>query len=823
MKTKVRAVTSGKISNREKENKVLARKAASEGIVLLKNNGVLPINKKNIALYGNGARKTIKGGTGSGDVQERHSVSIEEGLEHSGFIINTKKYIDDFDLLYQSEFKKWDENIQRLAKNAGPNEIFEIISKNQFHFPIGRKILEEDIIASNCDTAIYVIARQAGEGKDRRHESGDYQITEVEYDNIKLIADRYKNTIIIINIGGMIDLTFVDEIQGIDALLYFVQGGQEGGSALTDILSGKVSPSGKLTDTWGKNYLDYPSSDTYSYMNKDVTNEEYKEGIYVGYRYFDSFQVQPRYEFGYGMSYTDFSIKVKQIDVKKEDININIIVQNTGEKYCGKEVVQLYVSAPGKRLPREYQSLVAFKKTEILKPGEEHEILLTFKLSDVAAYDEEHAAWILEEGSYIIRMGNSSRNTKQIAQVILEDSVQVEKATNICKVQKSLNEIIPPTFEWAQADPGIPSFVILKKDILCKENNYNKLPITTDKTLRKLVHSLTLKELTKLIVGGGQSGKNKNLTPGAVGRTTSALWKKGIPNINMTDGPAGVNVQQKSIVTSRGREKYLELPPFFNYGFLKKIAFLVKGNEKQGTVHYQFCTAWPVATLMAQTWNLDLLQEVGKGISKELDEIGATLWLAPGMNIHRNPLCGRNFEYYSEDPYLTGKLAAAITKGVQSIPGIGTTIKHFVCNNQEDNRMYVSSDINERALREIYLKGFRIAVEESKPLAVMTSYNRLNGIYTANSYDLCTKVLRNEWGYCGLVMSDWYSTGEGKADYAACAKAGNDIIMPGDAKARKAIIKSIKQKDIEIEDVKRCAANVLHLVFSSKVYTEEND
>ena len=441
-------------------------------------------------------------------------------------------------------------------------------------------------------------------------------------------------------------------------------------------------------------------------------------------------------------------------------------------------------------------------------------------MTDIAAYDEEQASWILEQGRYMIRIGNSSRNTKQIATVTLGECITVERAVNICKTQKPIKELEPAELQMTTKEHDIPNYNIAGSDFTYKENQYDKLPITTDAKIENILDTLTDKELVELAVGGGQSGKCCNLTPGAVGRTTSALWKKGIPNINMTDGPAGINVQRKVVITKKGKEKYLEMPQAFNYGFLKKINFLLKGNEKQGTVHYQYCTAWPVETLQAQTWNLPLMEQVGKGVSREMDEIGATLWLAPGMNIHRNPLCGRNFEYYSEDAFLTGKVAASLTRGVQSILGIGTTIKHFACNNQEDNREHVSSNVNERALREIYLKGFQIAVKESKPLAIMTSYNRLNGVYTANSYDLCTKVLRNEWGFTGLVMSDWYSTGDGKANYSACAMAGNDIIMPGDAQARKAILRSLKQGKVNAADVKRCAANVLNLVFNSKVYKE---
>lgn len=401
---------------------------------------------------------------------------------------------------------------------------------------------------------------------------------------------------------------------------------------------------------------------------------------------------------------TEFLIRILQlrketVTVNKNLVDITALVENIGEEYSGKEVVQVYVSSPGKRLKREFQSLVAFEKTKDLKLGQMQAITLSFDLTDIAAYDEEQASWILEPGRYIIRMGNSLRNTKRVAALTLDECITVETAVSICKIQAPIKEIEPPELQLTEKGQDIFKFTISSRDFTCKANQYENLPITTDKKINSILDSLNHKELVELVVGAGQSGKCCNLTPGAVGRTTSALWKRGIPNINMTDGPAGINVHQKIIITSRGKEKYTDIPKFFNYGFLGKVKFLSKANEKQGTIHYQYCTAWPVEILQAQTWNLSLMKKVGKAISRELDEIGATLWLALGMNIHRNPLCGRNFEYYSEGPYLTGKLAVALTKGVQSISGIGTTIKHFACNNQEDNRMKVSSNVKERALR----------------------------------------------------------------------------------------------------------------------------
>ena len=303
---------------------------------------------------------------------------------------------------------------------------------------------------------------------------------------------------------------------------------------------------------------------------------------------------------------------------------------------------------------------------------------------------------------------------------------------------------------------------------------------------------------------------------GVGGRSSLDLRKHGIGNIALCDGPAGVNIIEHAVVLDNGQETAFEIPEKYRFGELAEMAKAQSGNV-QGTHVYRYATAWPVGLLLAQTWNTDLLERVGRGIGRELAEFGVTLWLAPGMNIHRNPLCGRNFEYYSEDPLLTGKMAAATTRGVQSHPGIGTTIKHFCCNNQEDNRIGVSSNVSERALREIYLRGFEIAVRESQPLAIMSSYNRLNGVYTANRHDLLTDILRCEWGFQGLVMTDWNSCAPGQGDPAKGVPAGNDMIMPGSRDDQAAILTAVHDGRIGMDSLRRCAARVLRVILNSGI------
>lgn len=329
---------------------------------------------------------------------------------------------------------------------------------------------------------------------------------------------------------------------------------------------------------------------------------------------------------------------------------------------------------------------------------------------------------------------------------------------------------------------------------------------------------LTAEEMTDIVVGAGMSaGKNRFQLPGSVGNTTSRFWDRGLANVALCDGPAGLRIQRRSTVDRSGKIKPVD-PPF---AFMNDLPGLVRkaalGNPERDPVIYQYATAFPVATALAQSWNTELLCQVGKAVYREMKEYGCTYWLAPGMNIHRNPLCGRNFEYYSEDPRLTGAMAAALTRGVQQEEGYYVTIKHFACNNQEENRTAVSSNVGERALREIYLRGFEEAVRAGGAKGVMTSYNRINGVYTPNSHDLCTKVLRQEWGFGGVVMTDWNSTMGGRASSAAALRAGNDLIMPGGSSYKREILQALRANLIDEADLRRCCGNVIRSILDSAV------
>ena len=823
MKLLTKASYSSEANSREKKNLEVAYRAACESMVLLKNEGVLPLKNKTIALYGPGAAKTIKGGTGSGEVNERHSVSVLEGLEDRGFTITSKQWIADYEQEYidgQIANKK----AQREAlKSMKIGSVMEMMF-SAYQAPNGRAITEADVQESNTDTAIYVLSRQAGEGQDRRAVKGDLYITDAEREAIETCVKNYKNFVLVINSGCSLDMSFVDEIPGIGAILFICQLGTEGGHAFADVISGAVTPSGKLADTWAKKYADIPFHDEFSYLNGDVNDENYKEGIYVGYRYFDSFGVEPCYPFGYGLSYTDFRIFGAGVSVDGSKINLDATITNTGDIYSGKEVAQVYVSAPNGKLHKEYQSLAAFAKTKMLAPGESETITLTFDLADLASYDEEKACYILDAGEYIVRLGNSSRNTVPVAVVTLDEAVVVSTHCNICPVTTPLEELKADSYEKEEVNAGVPRVSVLASAFETVNYTYESPAVYSDEKVDKFLNTLTLKEMVDVVVGIGMfGGKTRFTLPGSVGNTTSKFWDRGLANVALCDGPAGLRIQKVSTVEKNETVKAVELPISVFEMLPAFVQNLMKGNPEKSPVIYQYTTAFPVTAALAQTWNKEMLYEVGQAIYEEMKEYGCTYWLAPAVNIHRNPLCGRNFEYISEDPFLTGEVAAAITKGVQQEDGYYVTVKHFACNNMEENRNRVSSNVSERALREIYLRGFERTVRKGHAKGIMTSYNRLNSVYTSNSHDLCTKVLRNEWGFDGVVMTDWFATNKGVANNALAMKAGNDLIMPGAGANKKEILAGVKSGMISEMDVRRCCANVVHAIMESATQKEYID
>ena len=820
MKVLTKASYTSAVTDREKENLQVAYQAACEGMVLLKNDGALPFATKKVALYGPGASLTIKGGTGSGEVNERHSVTILEGMEDRGFEIVTREWIRDFEENYQKALNQYKEERKKRVNILKLGELMNML-KDDFRAPVGRVLTEEDVAAAGTDSCIYVLSRQAGEGADRRAEKGDMLLTDEEIAAIRFCAEKFEKFVLVINSGSAIDMAFAEEIPGINAIIYLCQLGTEGGHAFADVISGAVSPSGKLSDTWARQYNDIPFAQEYSYLNGNLEDEFYKEGIYVGYRYFDSFGVEPAYPFGFGLSYTDFAIRSAGIGAEGTQVSVKASVTNSGDTYAGKEVVQLYVSAPNGKLHKEYQSLAAFAKTGILTPGASETLALTFDLKSLASYREADAAYILEAGNYVLRLGNSSRNTMVIGVLSLDQEIVVSRHDHICPVVKPFEELISTAYEFEAIAENLPHIPIDTASVTAVDYEYKTPEICQDERVQTFLKTLTVKEMIDIVVGVGMfASDNRFNLPGSVGNTTSKFWDRGLTNVALCDGPAGLRIQKRSALNKKGKIKPVDLAMSVMEAFPQFVKNLMTGDPEKDTVLYQYTTAFPVANALAQTWNTQLMYDVGNAIFREMKEYGCTYWLAPAINIHRNPLCGRNFEYFSEDPRLTGAMAAAITSGVQQEKGYYVTVKHYACNNQEDNRTGVSSNLSERALREIYLRGFEICVREANALSIMTSYNKVNGVYSPNSYDLCTKVLRNEWGFDGVVMTDWFSTNQGQASNAVAMKSGNDLIMPGGNYHKKALKKELDAGICSEEDLRRCCANVIRSIFDSVTQRE---
>ena len=814
----------------ETEHRKVARRAAAEGIVLLKNeDNLLPLKAgSNVALYGAGAGRTIKGGTGSGDVNERENVSVFQGIKNAGFQVTTEDWIASYDKIYENARQEWKRSIlSKTGEGADTMDFFSVYSTTPFKMPAGDQVQKP---AEDADTAIYVLSRIAGEGSDRTADKGDYYLSDDEYQILADICAYYKNVIVLINAGAQVDLSFMDEFENIKALLVIVQPGMEGGNAVADILSGKVNPSGKLADTWAYEYEDYPNSEKFSHNNGNVQTELYEEGIYVGYRYFDTFEVPVRYGFGYGLSYTDFEISnYRLVKISAEKISISASVKNTG-KVSGKEVVQVYASLPGGTLEKEAHRLAAYAKTAELKPGETEEVTMEVTVDALTSYDEESAAWILEKGFYGIWIGNSLASAKLCGGMKLDATVTKRQVKNLFPLKQDLEEIVQEPSrtakraETAEKLAGEQAMTVLElhaADITTETVEYKKNADLYEREAMDFVNTLTEEELIDLAAGdpgkaqGGNLGAAGISVPGSAGETHRCAVDKGLASIVLADGPAGLRLMKYYHVNEGS---IVSMPFEFS---LEGGLFYDDSRELPGERYYQYCTAIPVGTLLAQTWNQELIREVGAMIGTEMEHFGVTLWLAPGMNIHRNPLCGRNFEYYSEDPYVSGTIAAAMTEGVQSNYGCGTTIKHFACNNQEDNRMGSDSVVSERALREVYLKGFEIAIRQAQPMSIMTSYNLINGVHAANNYDLCTESARNEWGFKGAIMTDWTTTEQGdNCTASGCMRAGNDLVMPGCFGDHDNMHKELAEGTLKIEDLKACIARLVSVIWKSNQYQQ---
>lgn len=754
----------GRMLTGSKKHTDLAYTVASEGAVLLKNNGVLPLKADTkIALFGVGSIDYIPGGGGSGAVYCNYIKDMHEGFADNGIEL----FEDSLKFYYDYALPQLDglNNGTYLFEPEVPDELI----KKARDF---------------CDTAVITLHNFSGENYDRKPEKGQFYITDNDALLISKVTAIFTNTIVVFNNSGIMDISFVKENDKISAAILGGLNGMEGAAAIADIILGKVNPSGKLIDTYAKSHLDYPSADTYyeSGLSENhagvgpdrcIKNDYvcYYEDIYVGYRYFATIPNKNKavvYPFGFGLSYTDFEIKFISAKEENGNFEVKVSVKNTG-KMAGKEVVQLYLSAPQGKLGKSKISLTSFAKTKLLEVNESQELTLSFTEYDISCYDDlgkiKKSAYVLEKGEYKFLLGNSSDSLNAIDFVYSLDNDKIIKELT----QKCAPNSLPRRLLADGSYEELPAFPINEPEIKVEKNPYE--PFTPEKIIKleevlngsvpldKFIAQLEINDLIYLLDGCSCIGLSR--TAGFGG-----LNKYGIPGLMTVDGPAGVNVYPTSGI---------------------------------GTTYF------PSASVLASTWNTELAFEVGKIGGTEAKECGLAFWLAPGLNIHRTPMCGRNFEYFSEDPLITGKFAAAQVNGMQSI-GVAPSVKHFACNNSERNRYYSDSRVSERALREIYLKGFEICVKESHPLTIMSSYNILNGVRCCENYELITEILREEWGFDGLVTSDW----DVPCEQYKLVLAGNDIKMPYGFPNE--IKKALEDGNITRDHLETCVKHILGVI-----------
>lgn len=721
-----------------------AREAAAEGIVMLKNdNNLLPLaSKTKIAVFGRTQFHYYKSGTGSGGmVNTRYVTGILEALQKA----------DCFQLnqTVKAAYEEW------LKEH--PFEIGDGWAKEpwfQEEMPLSSELVKS--AAKDSDAAIIVIGRTAGEDQDNSAEEGSYLLTGTEYDMIRQVCRVFPKTIVLLNVGNIIDMKWVKELDPA-SVLYVWQGGQEGGNGIIDVLSGRVTPSGRLTDTIAQDITDYPSDANYG----DAKRNQYVEDIYVGYRYFETFaRDKVLYPFGFGLSYTSFERELLKMEKTDDRVVFRIKVTNTGI-HKGKEVVQIYCQAPQGELGKPVRMLCGFAKTKCLEPGECEQMVMACPKYYLASYDDSGAAghrysYVMEKGSYDFYIGGDVRQAGYAGSLVIDELV----------VMETLEEVMAPVVSYERMKPSagedgrfhvyyekVPEAAVkqterrlerLPGEIAYTGDKGFRLPDVSDGkvSMEAFIAQLSDEDLCSIVRGEGMcSPKVTPGTAGAFGGVTSSLEGMGIPVGCCADGPSGIRMD------------------------IGTHAF-----------------AMPNGTCLACSFNEKLMEELYELEGMELRKNRIDTLLGPGMNLHRHPLNGRNFEYFSEDPLLTGKMAAAQLKGMHKY-GVTGTIKHFACNNQEYNRHEVESVISERALREIYMKGFEIAVKEGAAYCVMSTYGPINGFWTSSNYDLLTTVLRKEWGFKGIVMSDWWAKANdegGTADVkntSAMVRSQNDLFM----------------------------------------------
>lgn len=760
-----------------------AAQVVSEGIVMLKNdNDALPLNPDDeIALFGRIQLHYYKSGTGSGGMVNVSKITgIPDGLLENGVSVN-EELLD--------VYRKWDsENPFDLGDGWGKEPW------SQTEMPLDEALVAQ--VSESSHTAIVVIGRTAGEEQDNSLHEGSYLLTAAEKDMLAKVRRHFPKMVVLLNVGNIIDMNDLLSFDP-DSVLYVWQGGMTGGTGTADVLTGKISPCGKLTDTIAANVNDYPSAPYFG----DPYRNFYSEDIYVGYRYFETFaRDNVLYPFGFGLSYTTFDIAITGAKQLSDKWDFTVKVTNTGN-YSGKEVVQIYCKAPQGRLGKPSRVLCGYEKTDTLAPGKSQVMTISVSNAQIASYDDSgvtgHAhCFVLEEGTYRFYAGSDVRSAKEFYHCPQNSTEVISRHEQALAPVESFDRIHPEISEgrYVIRMENVPLSHVdeakRRQDNLPKE-----IPFTGDKGIRladvkngthtmdEFIAQLTDYDLSCMIRGEGMNSPKVTAgTAAAFGGVSDELTALGIPCGCCDDGPSGMRLDC-------------------------------------GTKAFSL----PNGTMIACTFNRTLIRELFSLTGLEMIANKVDCLLGPGMNIHRHPLNGRNFEYFSEDPFLTGTIASAQLKGLHSAGATGT-IKHFCGNNQETDRHDTNAVISERALREIYLKGFEIAVKEGNADSIMTTYGPVNGVWTAANYDLTTQILRNDWGFTGFAMTDWWAKinrrGQAvdKSDLAAMAMAQNDVYMVCSCGAQNDdnILASLKDGSLQRSELQRCAANICRFLMNTQ-------
>lgn len=747
-------------------------RAVSGGIVMLKNDGALPLKQGGTAaVFGRIQLHYYKSGTGSGGmVNVSKVIGITDGLLDAGYKL-------DEQLL--NAYREWDEQNPFDYGEGWGGEPW-----SQKEMPLTDELVGG--AASRADAAIVIIGRTAGEEMDNKLEKGAFLLSDLEEDMLRRVTSAFDKTVVLLNTGGLIDMSFMDRYP-VSAVMYVWQGGMVGGAGTAAVLTGEVSPSGKLPDTIAYEISDYPSDKFFGSGDMDC----YGEDIYVGYRYFETFaKDRVRFPFGFGMSYTSFDLTASDFKLDGDKVTGSVNVKNTGST-PGREVVQIYCSAPQGKLGKPARVLCGFDKTRTLQPGESQILSFEIPLESVASYDDSgvtghKSAWILEQGGYVFYAGADVRSASEAYSLTLPETV----------VRQCKSALGPLTaFKRMVNSNGKPEFEDVPLTGEAFPHDHAKLPaeipqtgdrgirladvVNGKNTLEEFTAQLTDYDLSCIICGEGMgSPKVTAGTAAAFGGVSDTLTALGIPCACCDDGPSGMRLDC-------------------------------------GTKAFSL----PNGTLLASTFDRPLMTELFTFMGLEMHTNQVDCLLGPGMNIHRHPLNGRNFEYFSEDPYLTGEMASAELAGLHSTGAEGT-IKHFCGNNRETRRHFLDSVISERALREIYLRGFEKAVKKGGAKSVMTTYGQVNGVWTAGNYGLVTGILHDDWGFDGFTMTDWWANinrrgkAPDKSDFAAMAMAQNDVYMvtADGAACNDNTLDSLKSGELTRGELQRNAMNILRFL-----------